>query len=217
MFSFNLPTNYPYKGKLLSFTIVMEYKGIEIYLNKYDLINPLRTPPCGAVLRVYPKKWTCDLRLTMEVSERYEDSLKSFQFSTLPIVFTDEKGEYFIEYIKEHNVDVSESEWKIGPLYKVGVQNINMFKLQLGNSIAFSVSVENESKPIFKFEEENYQNMKNLFIMLLQQFKVQKTIKASNEGMKIFWLIRKLLFLIRFFLIQKFNRIEHFISLDVEI
>lgn len=211
---------YLRKSDVTKTVIVMEYKGIEIYLNKYDLINPLRTPPCGAVLRVYPKKWTCDLRLTMEVSERYEDSLKSFQFSTLPIVFTDEKGEYFIEYIKEHNVDVSESEWKIGPLYKVGVQNINMFKLQLGNSIAFSVSVENESKPIFKFEdilqmdnffkpddifvvmdasltaayeddiykfeEENYQNMKNLFIMLLQQFKVQKTIKASNEGMIYF-------------------------------
>lgn len=201
-------------------TIILDYKGLELNLYRNNLENPKRTPPCGTTIRVYPKKWDCALRYTVEVSERYQDSLKSFQFDTLPVVLSDEEGTGFIEYVKENEVDFENNEWKIGPLKESEIPKVSELKIQFGNEILFSVRLEGDENPYFgfveildkkeaflpediftvmeatltlcneddieEFEEENFRNIKNLSIMLFNEFKIQKALKTSHKGMNYF-------------------------------
>lgn len=133
--------------------IILDYKGLELNLYRRDLENPKRTPPCGAILRVYPKRWDCSLRFNVDVSEKFQDSLKSFQFDTLPVVMTEEDGYSFIENVKEKNIDFENDEWKIGPVNEKDIPNVRKIKFQLGNQLVFTAAIENYEKPVFKFIE----------------------------------------------------------------
>lgn len=200
--------------------ILLNYKGLELNLYRRNLENPKRTPPCGTTIRVYPKKWDCELRFTVEVSEKYQDSLKSFQFNTLPVVLSEEEGTDFIGYIKENEVDFENNEWKIGPLKESEIPKVSELKIQFGNELIFSLRLEGDENPYFRFidildkdnaflpediftvmeatltlcneddieefDEENFKNIKNLAIMLFNEFKIQKALKTSHKGMNYF-------------------------------
>ncbi len=200
--------------------IILDYKGLQLILSRKNLENPRRTPPCGATLRVYPINWDYSLYYDVEVSEKYQDSLKAFQFSTLPMVFSDEATKEFIDYISDNEIDNIDDEWKIGPLDENSMSDLTQIKLQLGDQLVFSANIVVEEKNYFKFdkllsldenfkpedifvvmeatltmvnscdteelEEENYINMNNLGIMLFKEFRVQKALKESTEGMFYF-------------------------------
>lgn len=200
--------------------IILDYKGLKLILNRKNLENPRRTPPCGAILRVYPINWDYSLYYDVEVSEKYQDSLKAFQFSTLPMVFSDESAKEFIEYISSNEIGNLDDEWKIGPLDENLISDLTQIKLQLGDQLVFSANIIVGEKNHFKFEkllgldenfkpedifvvmeatltmvnecdideleEDNYINMNNLGILLFKEFRIQKLLKESSEGMFYF-------------------------------
>lgn len=150
--------------------IILEYKGLELLLYRKDLEIPKRTPPCGTVLRVYPKKWTCDLHSIPEVSEKFQDSLKSFQFNTLPVIMSEENRVEFIKYIEDNKVDVSNDEWKIGPYDEDDIPEVHKFKFQLGNEMMFTASIEEKEQLTFKFIEmltrDSFFSPEDIFIVM---------------------------------------------------
>ncbi|WP_294185082.1 AAA domain-containing protein [uncultured Clostridium sp.] len=200
--------------------IILDYKGLKLILRRKNLENPRRTPPCGATVRVYPINWDYSLYYDVEVSEKYQDSLKAFQFSTLPMIFSDETTKEFIDYISENEIENMDNEWKVGPLHEDSMSGLSQIKLQLGDQLIFSASIVAGEKNYFKFdkllsldenfkpedifivmeatltmvnicdidklEEDNYINMNNLGIMLFKEFKIQKSLKESSEGMFYF-------------------------------
>lgn len=56
--------------------ILLSYKGVELSMRSRDLKNPLKIPPIGANIRVYPTGWHGLLQQKIFVSEKYEDSLR---------------------------------------------------------------------------------------------------------------------------------------------
>lgn len=200
--------------------IKLDYKGITLKLNKRDLENPNRTPPCGTSIRVYPKKWDYALMYDIEVSQKYQDSLKAFNFSDIPLVFNEESALEFEEYVTSNELFFEGDEWKIGPLSEEQIPNVTEIKLQYGNELVFTARVENNEKPYFIFkeilekkdalkpddifvvmeatlncifeeeldelEEDTFENMANLAIMVSNEFKLQKGIKNSHDGMTYF-------------------------------
>ena len=201
--------------------ILLDYNGLELKLYRRNLENPKRTPPCGASLRVYPYKWDYALKYGILVTEKYVDSIKSYQFSSLPVVFEDDDGYDFINYVKENKIDFSNNEWKIGPLDENEIPNVLSYKYQFGNDIVFSAILSGTNdKPYFKFQkilelskvfkpddiftvmeatlslcnedelsefdDSDYRNSSELLIMLLNEFKTQKLLKTSQNGIAYF-------------------------------
>lgn len=194
--------------------IELTYKGVELSMRMRDLQNQLKAPPVGATLRVYPTNWHALLRYKVFVSEKYEDSLRAFQFSTLPIVFDEQGAEDFIAFYEEQGQDGSADEWKIGPVEG------NFFKLQLGDFFVFQVEMIISEKPYLRFDqllsleqsfkvsdiflvmdaefelvmeyemdllsEESYQNMYDLNTMILKEIQIQEQMKQSKEGLNFF-------------------------------
>jgi hypothetical protein len=72
------------------------------------------------------------------VSEKYQDSLKAFQFSTLPMVFSDEATKEFIDYISDNEIDNIDDEWKIGPFDENSMSDITQIKIQLGDQLVLA-------------------------------------------------------------------------------
>lgn len=203
-----------------SHVILLDYNGLELNLYRRNLEDPKRTPPCGASLRVYPYKWDFALKYGISVTEKYTDSIKSFQFSYLPVVFEEDDGYRFIDYVKENNINFNNNEWKIGPLTEEEIPNVVNYKYQFGNDIVFTVALSGSNdKPYFKFKEilelsevfkpediftvmeatlslcnedeicefdDEYKNLSDLLIMLLNEFKTQKLLKISQKGITYF-------------------------------
>lgn len=200
--------------------IKLDYKGITLKLNKRDLENPNRTPPCGTSIRVYPKKWDYALKYDIEVSQKYQDSLKVFNFSDIPLVFNEETASEFEEYITANQLSFEGDEWKIGPLSENQIPNVTEIKLQYGNELVFTAQVKNNEMSYFVFKEilkkedalkpddifivmeatlncifedeldelekDIFENMTDLAILVSNEFKLQKGIKNSHEGMTYF-------------------------------
>lgn len=129
-------------------------KRVKMYLKKKNLVNPKRTPPIGASMRVFPIKWDYQLseKRIVEVSERMEDSLISMEFHELPIVFTAENWIEFSGYLEKNNLFDTQDEWKIGPLREDEVPNVTKVKFQLGNELIFSAALAaNNGKSYFEY------------------------------------------------------------------
>lgn len=141
-------------------SMMLEFKALKLKLRRKNLENPRKLPLVGAKLRVYPIKWDAALRYNVEVSEKYEDSIKSFHFSNLPIVFRNEDCDTFVEYVENNRISDEHDEWKIGPLNEDGKH----CKLQLGDQMIFTVRYQFDAQKqlsYFLFEdflplEENF-------------------------------------------------------------
>lgn len=200
--------------------IKLDYKGVELKLNKRDLENPNRTPPCGTNIRVYLKKWDYALMYDIEVSQKYQDSLKAFNFPNLPLVFDEESASEFQEYVEINELSFDNNEWKIGCVNEYEIPDVKEIKLQYGNELVFTAEVKNNEKSYFLFkdilekeesfkpddifvvmestldcifkedldelEDETFENMIDLAIMVNNEFKLQKGIKDSHDGMNYF-------------------------------
>lgn len=196
--------------------ILLNYKGVELSMRSRDLKNPLKVPPIGANIRVYPTGWHGLLQHKIYVSEKYEDSLRSFQFTTLPIVFTDESADRFITYYQEQGIEATSDEWKIGPYNG----DVSSFKLQLGDFLVFNVRVVQGEFPFLRFEQilpleeafkaddifivmdaefemvleaeltllskESHRNMFDLNVMILKEIQIQEQLNGSIEGLNFF-------------------------------
>lgn len=194
--------------------IELMYKGVELSMCAKDLQNQLKVPPIGATLRVYPTSWHGLLRGKVFVSEKYEDSLRAFQFSSLPIVFNEEDAEKFIEFYEQQGQDGSADEWKIGPVEGA------FFKLQLGDFFVFQVEMIAKKPQFLRFDrilslndafkvddifvvmdaefelvldteiellsEDSHRNMFDLNMMLLKEIQIQEQLKGSKEGLNFF-------------------------------
>lgn len=129
-------------------------ENINLSLKKKNLVNPKRTPPVGATIRVFPIKWDYQLseNRIIEVSERMEDSLISMEFDELPVVFTEENWIEFSKYLEKNSLIDSQDEWKIGPLCEEEIPNITKVKFQLGNELVFSASLAaNNGRSYFEY------------------------------------------------------------------
>jgi AAA domain len=196
--------------------ISLLYRGMELTIRARDLKNPLKLPPVGAMIRVYPVTWDALLGDPVYVSEKYEDGIKAFQFSSLPIVFNDSGADEFIDFIEQQSEEGFSDEWKIGP-YK---EESSAFKLQLGDFLLFKVRVELEENSYLQYEkllpleetfkpddvfvvmdaefelvleeelallsEESLENMFRLNMMLLNEIRIQEQINHSQEGLNFF-------------------------------
>lgn len=196
--------------------ILLSYKGVELSMRSRDLKNPLKVPPIGANIRVYPTGWHGLLQHKIYVSEKYEDSLRAFQFTTLPIVFSNEGAHEFITYYKEQGIEGSSDEWKIGP----DNNEVTSFKLQLGDFLVFTVQVVQGESPFLRYKqilpldeafkaddifvvmdaefemvleselmllsEESHRNMFDLNVMILKEIQIQEQLKGSIEGLNFF-------------------------------
>ncbi|OKL37882.1 AAA domain-containing protein [Domibacillus mangrovi] len=196
--------------------ILLDYNGVALKLHRKNLENPRKVPPIGAKLRVYPTGWDFALYHPVFVSEKYQDSLKSFQFETLPVVFSSQGAEEFITYLEENGCTNEADEWKIGPLDA----SSTLIKLQLGEKLVFAVRFMDGVQSYFYFEcilpleesfqpedifvvmdaefemveeqdfellsEKTYEHMLDLSVMLFKEFKIQQQLNASMEGLSFF-------------------------------
>ncbi|SFC09399.1 Superfamily I DNA and/or RNA helicase [Bacillus sp. OV322] len=196
--------------------ILLDYKGVTLKLHRKNLENPRKVPPIGAKLRVYPTNWDFALYHPVFVTENYQDSLKSFQFDTLPIVFSAQGTEEFITFLEENGFSNEADEWKIGPIDETS----SLIKLQLGDKLIFAVRFIEGARSYFYFEgmlpledsfkpedvfvvmdaefemveeqdiellsESAYEHMLDLSIMLFKEFKIQQQLNASMEGLSFF-------------------------------
>lgn len=139
-------TKYSDRGE-----IELDYSNaISLKLPKRNLANPKRTPPIGALLRVFPVKWDFSLSgKLVEVSERAADSLLNYIFEDIPVVFTENKWCEFEEYLNKNGLFENESEWKIAPFDEVEIPNISKVKFQLGTELVFLANVETKSNRAF--------------------------------------------------------------------
>lgn len=194
--------------------IEMSYKGVPLSMRINDLKNPLKVPLIDSTVRVYPISWHGLLRNKVYVSEKYEDSLRAFQFTTLPIVFDEVGADEFINYYEEQNQDCSSEEWKIGPIEE------SFLKLQLSDFLIFRVEMIQTEKPYLRFDrllplsdafkvddiflvmdaefelvvdsemhllnEESFQNMYDLNTMIVKEIQIQEQLKNSKEGLQFF-------------------------------
>lgn len=131
--------------------IELDYSSaIALKLPKRNLANPKRTPPIGALLRVFPVKW--DFALSgriVEVSERAADSFLNYNFEDIPVVFTENRWGEFEEYLNKNGLLESESEWKIAPYDETEIPNITKVKFQLGTDLVFLASIQTECNRAF--------------------------------------------------------------------
>lgn len=196
--------------------IELDYKGVVLTLPIRSLENPLKLPPIGAIVRVYPTRWDGILQSFIYVSEKYQDSLKSFQFTSLPITFSNQGANEFFSYLQENPQNHNSSEWKIGPYEEEEL----VFKLQLSNSLIFTVRMIQSEHTYFVYDkllpldqnfkpedifivmdaefemvleeelhlltDESYENMANLSLMLLQEITTQEQLSKSIDGMNYF-------------------------------
>lgn len=194
--------------------IELSYKGVPLSMRINDLKNPLKVPLIGSTVRVYPVSWHGLLRNKVYVSEKYEDSLRAFKFSTLPIVFDKTGAEAFIDYYEAQDQDCSSEEWKIGPIEG------EFLKLQLSDFLIFRVEMMQTEKPYLRFDgllplsdtfkaddiflvmdaefelvvdsemhllnEESFQNMYDLNTMIVKEIQIQEQLKNSKEGFQFF-------------------------------
>ena len=137
-------------------SIILTYKDcLKLLLPRDYLIDPYRFPPVRSVLTVYPVNWKYDLQLwktkdgierfPVTVSEKMSDASSSFQFRTVPICFTKEDYNSFLEYYNSSNLELyKDQEFLIGldgdtwtGLHK-GVK----LKLQLGDFPLLVVKID---------------------------------------------------------------------------
>lgn len=204
-------------------SIDIRYKEMPFLLKRKNLENPLRYPPIGSHIRVYPIKGDVLSKRPIEVSEKYEDSIKSFHFTHLPMIF-DENGEKeFITYIKKSKLDQEDikREWKVGLFDEKSWPDSKSLKLQMDNKMVIEAQYcENNDKAYFRFvqvlptqesfkpdniyipldvtldlvkenqfeklDNENFENMSDLQILFLKEFKNQLFLKSSQKDMIYF-------------------------------
>lgn len=134
-------------------SMLLDFKGLELQMRNFNLENPRRIPPCGSVLRVFPKVWKPTLDY-VEVCESYQDTLQAFNFDMLPIVFDDDDWDEFEQHLEEHNLFARDDlEWKIGPFDESKILNMEYFKFQLGTELVFKCELLSSEPMRFCFSE----------------------------------------------------------------
>lgn len=190
--------------------------SIELFLYKNNLENERRVPPIGAELRVYPIKWKYDLSAPVEVSERSSDSYLCYSFGDLPIVFSEEQwgkfkqkygdvcnreGDWKIAPIDETNISSHEVKFQLDMdiCFAAKIADNNAYfsfdrflgddclvqpdDVFLGIDCVLNIYLDSDLQDIDTAIKEN---MTNLVLMCLAEFKVQYQIKLSRSGMQYF-------------------------------
>lgn len=199
--------------------VLLNFKGIRLRLPRTHLDNPLRLPPRGTKLRVFPSSWDYFLRDERDVivTERYHESLSVVQFQNIPVVINNELINDLDAWMEKNNDWTETDEWKIAPFDEKELPLIKEVKLQLGTSLVLKASMEQfqnynylkleeilsndqlcKPEDIFvaintglylTLEEElstidvsKYEELNQLCLLLTHEFKTQKSIKESHEG-----------------------------------
>ena len=126
-------------------TIILDYYGVKLKLNIENLLNPRVTPLRGSVLNVYPIEIRKEIRGSYmpKVTEDVRESIILEYISDIPLIIKKSDEEKFKKYFLEKNKDKALVEntclnWRIGKVE----DNDEIFKLQLGEDIAFLVKKE---------------------------------------------------------------------------
>ena len=132
--------------------IYLKYRNIDFFMYKKNLENPRRTPPRGSELRVYPLKWDYRFNYPVEVTEKYEQSIKSTQFKSIPLVLSNQQLYELNENISKYKIDTSYDEWKIGPSDGY-FENNNYLKMQLGSKLVLLLElvIDIDNKTYLKY------------------------------------------------------------------
>jgi hypothetical protein len=203
--------------------IFLEFKGINLKLPRKNLENPLRLPPRGTKLRVFPSEWDYFLKDTWDVivTERFQESLSVLQFQRIPLVIPVRLINPLNEWMEKNDYWNETDEWKIAPLDEQNLSNLTDIKLQLGTNLVLRASMQQYKtynylkledvlsndhlcKPddvfvaintdlFLTLEEElpitdvsQFDELNQLCFLLIHEFKNQKSIKESHEGMLYF-------------------------------
>ncbi|WP_336745746.1 AAA domain-containing protein [Bacillus cereus] len=203
--------------------IFLDFKGINLKLPRKNLENPLRLPPRGTKLRVFPSVWDYFLKDTWDiiVTERFQESLSVLQFQRIPLAIPVNLINLLNEWMEKNDYWNETDEWKIAPFDENDLSNLKEIKLQLGTNLVLRASMQqyktynylkledvlsNEylCKPDDVFvaintdlfltleeelpitDEAQFEELNQLCILLIHEFKNQKSIKESHEGMLYF-------------------------------
>ncbi|WP_242242763.1 AAA domain-containing protein [Bacillus cereus group sp. BfR-BA-01309] len=203
--------------------IFLDFKSINLKLPRKNLDNPLRLPPRGTKLRVFPSAWDYFLKETWDiiVTERFQESLSVLQFQRIPLVIPVNLINSLNEWMEKNDYWNGTDEWKIAPFDENNLSNLKEIKLQLGTNLVLRASMQqyetynylrledvlsNEymCKPDDVFvaintdlfltleeeipitDEAQFEELNQLCILLIHEFKNQKSIKESHEGMLYF-------------------------------
>lgn len=203
--------------------IFLDFKGINLKLPRRNLENPLRLPPRGTKLRVFPSVWDYFLKDTWDiiVTERFQESLSVLQFQRIPLVIPVDLINPLNEWMEKNDYWNETDEWKIAPMNEADLSNLKEIKLQLGTNLVLRASMQqyktynylqledvlsNEDlcKPDDVFvaiktdlfltleeelpitDEAQFDELNQLCFLLIHEFKNQKSIKDSHEGMLYF-------------------------------
>lgn len=200
--------------------ILLDFRGISLRLPREKLDNPLRLPPRGTKLRVFPFKWDYFLRSERDVlvTERFSESLSVVQFQNIPVVLNSQLIDELNNWMEINDEWNETDEWKIAPVNEKELPLVREIKLQLGTNLVLKANMEqfgdynylrlveilsneNVCKPedvfvaintdlFLTLEEElptlensRFEELNQLCLLLAHEFKTQKSIKESHEGM----------------------------------
>ncbi len=125
--------------------IILDFRGLELWVFKKDLDNPFRTPPRNVDLRVFPKNWDYRLKRVPITTERYKESFAVCQFEQIPLVFDYDNYETFYEWVNKNSFWRETDEWKIAPMSEDELPNVQNIKLQLGTDLIIHATIEQDS------------------------------------------------------------------------
>lgn len=115
--------------------ILLAFRDFELKLYRNQLENPRRTPPRGTRLRVFPKRWSFNLKFPPQVTEKYEESLAVSQFEQIPVVLHPEVVQPLQAWFTEHDEWEQSDEWKIAPMREQDIPHVLEVKLQYGHDL----------------------------------------------------------------------------------
>lgn len=158
--------------KLEKDSLLLDYYGVTLKLNRENYLNPRINPMRGSKLTVYPLEIRKNLKGNSmpRVTENPLESIVLEYISDIPFLLPKEKKDEFEEKLKEEQLAKFASyNWRIGP----AEEESNRLKLQLGEELGFLVSVkqwQNSNISYLEFErflneEEKFQS-KDIYMCL---------------------------------------------------
>ncbi len=114
--------------------------SVEMELGRSNFLNPMRVPPKGAQLKVYPVWWDYLLQKTVRVSERILDSYLAYSFEEIPFVITESQWRHLYGIIEANKLVSAQGEWKIAPFDEGKLPELAELKLQLAERICIKVN-----------------------------------------------------------------------------
>lgn len=159
--------------------LILNYRGLNLYIPRQELENPVRIPPRGVRIQVFPLKWDYNLYRPAIVTTRYQNSMRLCQFDTIPLVFQEQKFRDFDLYMEKNELWDREDQWKIAPFNEDYIPKMDYIKLQLGTEMIMKckiVSDTNDSICYLCYEElltsEHFCKPEDIFIPINATMKI---------------------------------------------